>query len=188
MNTTPASSQQNPASTSAESTPPEPTESTPSTDIDQSAYEDPRSIAPVAQLSARGLFIALGAVCLFPLITLSVYAVIFGKASEHKLPVSVLIDRRPLPTQDGNKRLLEDVVVIENEADFEIPNITVNLNGQYFLYQDKPLAAGEELVVRQAAFATKSNQRWVPGRYRLDDITVTGKLPSGARGVTEVQY
>lgn len=168
--------------TSAEKTT---TDSAPDSDA---VFDGPRSIAPVTQLSTRGLFLALAAVCLFPLITLSAYAVIFGKASEHKLPVSVIIDRRPLPTQDGTKRLLEDVIVIENEADFEIPNVTVNLNGQYFLYQDKPLAVGEELVVRQAAFATKSNQRWVPGRYRLDEITVTGKLPSGARGVTEIQY
>ncbi|MCM2373383.1 hypothetical protein [Aporhodopirellula aestuarii] len=155
---------------------------------DDVVFESPRSIAPVAQLSTRGLFLALAAVCLFPLITLSAYAIIFGKASEHQLPVNVIVDRRPLPTFDGEKQILEDVVVIENEADFAIPNVTVNLNGQYFLYQDKPLEIGETLVVRQAAFATKSSQRWVPGRYRLTDITVTGKLPSGARGVTEVQY
>ena len=155
---------------------------------EEPVFDPPRSIAPVAQLSARGLFLALAAVCLFPLITLSVYAVVFGKASEHPLPVRVLIDRRPLPTQDGSAQLLEAVVVIESQVDFDIPNVTVNLNGQYFLYQDKPLTARETLLVRQAAFATKSNQRWVPGRYRLTEITVTGKLPSGARGVTEVQY
>jgi hypothetical protein len=155
---------------------------------DDPRFESPRSIAPAPRLSARGLFLALGAVCLFPLITLSVYAIVFGKASEYKLPVAVLVDRRPLPTVDGKAQVLDDVVVIQSQVDFDIPNVTVNLNGQYFLYQDKPLAAGEELVVRQAAFATKSNQRWVPGRYPLDEITVTGKLPSGARGVTEVQF
>lgn len=151
-------------------------------------FEPPRSIAPAPQLSPRGLFLALAAVCLFPLITLSAYAVFFGKASEHKLPVEILIDRRPLPTIDGRGRVLDDVVVIQSQVDFDIPNVTVNLNGQYFLYQDSPLAAGEELVVRQAAFATKSSQFWVPGRYPLNEITVTGKLPSGARGVTEVQF
>jgi len=155
---------------------------------DDERFEPPRSIGPAPRLSARGLFLALGAVCLFPLITLSAYAIVFGKASEHKLPVSVLVDRRPLPTIDGRSRRLDDVVVIHSEVDFDIPNLTINLNGQYFLYQDKPLVAGEELVVRQAAFATKSNQRWVPGRYRLSEITVTGKLPTGARGVTEVQF
>lgn len=153
-----------------------------------SAFEPPRSIAPGPKLSTRGLFSALAAVCLLPLISLSLYAILYGKASEHLLPVSILVDRLPLPTTDGKAQVLEDVVVIENEADFPITNVTANLNGQYFLYQDKPLAVGETLVVRQAAFATKSNQRWVPGRYRIDEITVTGKLPSGARGVTEVTY
>jgi len=173
----------------------EPTEKSPSpfqspaeSPEDAAVYDPPRSIAPVPQLSSRGLFLSLAAVCLTPLITLSVYAFLYGKASENLLPVNVLIDRRPLPTLDGRARILEDVIVIENEADFAISNVTVNLNGQYFLYQNKPLTIGEELIVRQAAFATKSNQRWVPGRYPIDEITVTGKLPSGARGVTELSY
>lgn len=155
---------------------------------DPDVFQPPRSIAPAPRLSGRGLFLALGAVCLFPLITLSIHAVIFGKASEHGLPVEVIVDRRPLPTVDGSQQLMTDVVVVRSSVDFEIPNLTINLNGQYFLYQNSPLLPGEELIVRQAAFATKSNQRWVPGRYPLTDVTVTGRLPSGARGVTEVTY
>ncbi|MEO9592283.1 hypothetical protein [Rhodopirellula bahusiensis] len=155
---------------------------------DPEVHEPPRSIAPTPQLSTRGLFLALATVCFVPLFGLSLYAVIFGKASEHELPVEILIDRRPLLTIEGNSKLLDDVVVVTNEADFEIPNITMNLNGQYFLYQDKPLAVGETLVLRQAAFATKSSQFWVPGRYPITEITVTGKLPTGARGVKEVQF
>ncbi|SMP46983.1 hypothetical protein SAMN06265222_102216 [Neorhodopirellula lusitana] len=157
-------------------------------DTDESRFAPPRSIAPAPRLSSRGLFVSLAMVCLLPLITLSAYAVLYGKASEHSLPVDVLVDRRLLPTIQGTSQMLDDVVVIRNQAEFEITNVTVNLNGQYFLYQDKPLAIGEELVVRQAAFATKSSQRWVPGRYPIDEITVTGKLPSGARGVTEVNF
>ncbi|WP_286766014.1 MULTISPECIES: hypothetical protein [Rhodopirellula] len=157
-------------------------------DSNQAVHEPPRSIAPTPQLSTRGLFIALATVCFVPLFGLSIYAVIFGKASEHELPVEILIDRRPLMTVEGNSQLMDDVVVVTNEADFEIPNITMNLNGQYFLYQDKPLAVGETLVLRQAAFATKSSQFWVPGRYPITEITVTGKLPTGARGVKEVQF
>lgn len=152
------------------------------------AFQPPRSIAPGPQLSSRALFLALAAVCLLPLIVLTAHAVFFGRASEHKLPVAVRVDRLPLPTSDGQSLVLEDVVVIQSEADFEIPNLTVNLNGQYFLYQDKSLARDELLIVRQAAFATKSSQRWVPGRYPIDTVTVTGKLPSGARGVSEFRF
>lgn len=152
------------------------------------AYQPPKSIAPTPRLTGRQLLLALLATSLLPLFTLSIYAVVFGKASEQKLPISLLLDRRPLPTVDGRGQMLADVVVIQSEADFDIPNLTVNLNGQYFLYQDAPLIAGEELVVRQAAFATKSNQLWVPGAYPVTKVLVTGRLPSGARGVTEVLY
>ncbi|MEM1227358.1 MAG: hypothetical protein AAGJ40_16785 [Planctomycetota bacterium] len=151
-------------------------------------HQSPRSIAPAPRLSTRGLVIALATVCLIPLASLSLYAVLYGKASEQTLPVSVLIDRRPLPTIDGRSQMLEDVLVVENLESYDIPNVTLNLNGQYFLYQDRPLPAGETLVVRQAAFATKSNQFWKPGRYPITKILVTGRLPSGARGVTEVLY
>ena len=152
------------------------------------AHQSPRRIAPTPQMSSRQLILALIAVCLAPLITLSGYAVLYGKASEQKLPVEILVDRRLLPTIDGRGQMLDDVLVIKNENDFDIPNVTLNLNGQYFLYQDKPLAAGETLVVRQAAFATKSSQFWEPGVYQITKILVTGRLPSGARGVTEVLY
>jgi len=152
------------------------------------AHQPPRSIAPAPQMSSRQLFLALLAVCLFPLVTLSLYAVFYGKASENQLPVEITIDRRPVPTADGSSARLQDVVVVENLTPHEIPNLTMNLNGQYFLYQDRPLGVGETLVVRQAAFMTKSNQRWAPGRYPITDITVTGRLPSGARGVTEITY
>lgn len=126
--------------------------------------------------------------CLTPLASLSIYAIVAGRAHEHGLPVEVLIDRIPLPTADGNAQILEDVVVVTSLADHDIAKVTVNLNGQYFLYQDSPLVAGGTLVVRQAAFATKSNQRFVPGRYPIDSILVTGQLPSGARGVKEATF
>lgn len=157
-------------------------------DPDTDVHEPPRSIAPTPQLSTRGLFVALATVCFVPLFGLSLYAVVFGKASEYELPVEIIIDRRPLLTVEGNSQLMDDVIVVTNNADFEIPNLTMNLNGQYFLYQDKPLAVDETLVLRQAAFATKSSQFWVPGRYPITEITVTGKLPTGARGVKEVQF
>ncbi len=145
-------------------------------------------IAPTATLSGRGLLMLLLAVCLFPLISLSLYAVLFGRAAQHTLPVQVLLDRRFVETRDGDGAVLTEVVVIENLADFDIPNLTLDLNGQYFLYQDSPLQAGETLVLPQQIFATKANQRFVPGRYPIDEVTVTGKLPSGARGVSEVLF
>ena len=148
----------------------------------------PPRIAPTLTLSSRGLLLLLLLVCLVPLSGLTLYAMVFGRAAEYKLPVNITIERRFVETRDGTGAVLTDVVVVESLADFDIPNVTLDLNGQYFLYQDAPLKAGETLVLPQQIFATKSNQRFTPGRYPIEDVTVTGKLPSGARGVTETPF
>lgn len=146
------------------------------------------STRPEPKLSGRGLTIALLTACFLPLFALSIYAMIVGGAFDKPLPVTVEVDRRPLPVVNGEAAMMDDVLVITNEADFDIPRLTIDINGQYFLHQDKPLRAKEQLVVRQAAFATKANQFWVPGNYPITEINVTGQLPSKARGVLEVNF
>lgn len=145
-------------------------------------------VAPTAKLSAKTLTLLLVATCLAPLITLSGYAMFYGKASDAPLDVAVTIGKEAVEAIGGQGAMLADVVVIENLTDHELPNLTVNLNGQYFLYRDSPVMPGERLVFPQSIFATKSNQRWVPGRYALTKINVTAKLPSGKRGVKIVKF
>jgi hypothetical protein len=142
-------------------------------------------IAPTARLSSRGLVLLLLGVCLAPLTGLTFYAVRWGRAAEKQLPVLVQFDQRYVPTVNNGPAVLTDVVVIINDSDFEIPQLTININGQYFLYQDQPLKVSEKRAVPLQIFATKANQRWVLGRYPIESVTVTGRLPSGARGVTE---
>jgi hypothetical protein len=151
------------------------------------AASQPR-LAPTAKLAPKTLTLLLIATCLVPLITLSGYAMFFGKARDAPLDVQVMIAKEPVEAVGGQGAILADVIVIENLTDHELPNLTVNLNGQYFLYRDSPVLPGERLVFPQSIFATKSNQRWVPGRYRLTKINVTAKLPSGKRGVKIVKY
>ena len=143
---------------------------------------------PEPKLSGRGLTLALLLACILPLSGLSIYAVIAGGAFDKPLPVEVEIERRALPVASGEAAMMEDVLVLRNMSEHEIPRLTIDINGQYFLHQEKPLGAGEELVLRQAAFATKANQFWVPGRYPITEVNVTGQLPSRARGVLEVAY
>jgi len=152
------------------------------------AFQSPKKIAPVTRLSSLGLMLALAATCLVPLCGLTVYATFFGRAADRKLPVLVELANRPIDRASGRGAVLDHVVVVTNTADFDIPNVTVDLNGQYFLYRDSPLMAGQSIVIRQSIFATKANQMFVPGRYPITDVTVTGKLPSGGRGVTEVLF
>lgn len=151
-------------------------------------FRPPRSIAPTPRLGGWGLTLALLATCLVPLTGLSLYAIFFGRAADRPLPVRILVDRVPIETVDGRAAVLTDVIRIENLADHVIPNVTADLNGQYFLYRDSPLAPGETITIPQNVFATKSNQRFTPGRYPIEVIHVTGRLPSGARGVAEAKF
>lgn len=157
-------------------------------ETDDPAFLPSPRIAPTRQLSSRGLLLALLATCVVPFTVLSIYTAIFGRATEHRLPVSVQVEQRPLPTITGAGTVLADVIVIENLADHEIRNVTIDLNSQYFLNRKAPLAIGEQLILPQDVFATKSSQRFVPGKYPITHVTVTGQLPSGARGVTEVPF
>lgn len=140
---------------------------------------------PAPRLSARGLTASLLLACLLPLAGLTLYAVVYGRASDHPLPVDVEVGKRPVELPSGQGAIWTDVVVLKNRAEFDIPNLTLDLNGQYFLHQHRPLEAGEELILPQQIFMTKSSQPWVPGRYPLTEVNVTGRLPSGARGVIE---
>jgi hypothetical protein len=146
------------------------------------------ALRPEPKLSGRGLTTALLLACFLPLAGLSIYAIIVGGAFDKPLPVEVEVGKRMVPIAEGGGAVLADVVIIRNLSDHDIPRLTIDLNGQYFLHQDKPLTVGEELVLPQAIFSTKSNQRWNPGDYPLKEINVTGQLPTKGRGVLEVNF
>ena len=158
-----------------------------SSELDDSLATNPK-LRPEPKLSGRGLMLALGAACLFPLVGLTGYAIMVGGASDKPLPVEVSVEPRPIPVPNTRTMVEAEAVVIRNRADFAIPRVTIDLNGQYFLHRDPPLEVGEELVLPTAIFSTKSNQRWEPGAYPLTEINVTGQLPSGARGVLELEF
>ena len=149
---------------------------------------DAAGVAPTLRLSPRALTTLLLLTCLIPLITLSAYATFFGKARDATLDVDVVIGKEPVEAIGGQGAILADVLVIENKTDQDLPNLTIDINGQYFLHRQSPIGPGERLVLPQQIFATKSNQRWVPGRYPITEINVTAKLPSGRRGVKVVEY
>jgi hypothetical protein len=143
------------------------------------------TIAPTRRLSPRVLTLLLLMTCLVPLVALSGYAAMFGKASDTALDVDVTVAREAV---GGQGAILTEVIVIHNRTAHELPNLTVDINGQYFLYRQSPILPGERLVLPQQIFSTKSNQRWVPGRYAITEINVTAKLPSGRRGVKVIRY
>lgn len=153
-----------------------------------SEHEMPKSIAPTPRLSGLAFTTLLMLTCFVPLIGLSVYASFFGRASDADLPVAIGVGKEPVQAMGGQGAILTDVVWLESQFDSDLPNVTIDLNGQYFLYRQSPLAPGERLVLPQQIFSTKSNQRWVPGRYAITEINVTAKLPSGRRAVKTLTF
>ena len=143
-------------------------------------------VAPSLQLSRRGLifsFLAMvGA-------GLSVYAIFPESVGGPPLPVAVSLDHQPVETTGGAGALLTEVVVVENQAPHKIGRLSVEINGQYLLFRDKPLRVDEQLVLPQRVFTDKrSSQRFDPSKYSVDEIVVTGQLPSGARGVSQFEF
>ena len=79
--------------------------------------------------------------------------------------------------------------MVRNLADHPIPRLSIDINGQYLLFRDSPLNVAEELVLPQQVFTDKrSSYRFDPSQYDVEDIVVTGQLPSGARGVTKFEF
>ena len=144
------------------------------------------NVAPTLQLSRRGLILCLLAMVV---VGLTVYSLFPESVGGPPLPVDVQLDSQPVETTSGMGAVLTEVVVVRNLSDHEIPKLTLEINGQYLLYQDPPLAVGESLVLPQRVFTDKrSSQRFNPSKYPVKDVIVTGQLPSGARGMTKFEF
>ncbi len=144
------------------------------------------SVSPTLQLSKAGLVI-----CLLAMVTvgLTVYSLFPESVGGKPLPVEVQLDRQPVETTSGMGAILTEVVVVRNLSDHEIPKLTLEINEQYLLFQDPPLAVGESLVLPQRVFTDKrSSQRFNPSKYPVKDVIVTGQLPSGSRGMTKFEF
>jgi hypothetical protein len=146
----------------------------------------PQSIAPTFRLSRRGLVFSLLAMATAGL---CVYATFPASVGGPRLPVEVKLDRRPVETLGGEGAVLTEVVVVQNLTDHAIPRFSIEVNGQYLLFRDPPLASGEELTLPLRVFTDKrSSQRYDPKKYPPTEIVVTGQLPSGARGLSQFHF
>lgn len=143
-------------------------------------------VAPTLRLSRTGLVLSLLAMVTTGL---GVYALFPESVGGPPLPVEVSVESKPVETTSGRGAIVTEVVVVKNASENEIPKLTIEINGQYLIIQDKPLSIGETLVLPQSIFTDKrSSQRFNPGKYDVADVTVTGQLPNGARGVSKFEY
>lgn len=143
-------------------------------------------LAPTTRLTRTGLIASLLAMVAAGL---AVYSLFPSSVGGPPLPVQVTLDNQPVVTVSGKGAVMTEVVVIKNTSDHEISKLTIDINGQYLLLQNSPLAIGETLTLPQRVFTDKrSSQRFEPSRYEVEDVVVTGQLPSGARGVSKFDF
>lgn len=147
---------------------------------------DAPSVAPTMRLTRAGLLLSLASMVGAGL---GVYALFPESVGGPSLPVRVMLDRQPVETADGSGAVVTEVVVVTNLTDHPIPKLSVDVNGQYLLFRDSPLKIKETLVLPLRVFTDKrSSQRFNPDKYDVEDVVVTGQLPSGARGVTQFLF
>ncbi len=143
-------------------------------------------IAPTTRLTRVGLIASLLSMVVAGL---AVYSLFPSSVGGPPLPVEVTLDNQPVVTVSGVGAVLTEVVVLRNLSDHEIPKLTIDINGQYLLIQNSPLKVGETLTLPQRVFTDKrSSQRFEPSSYDVEDVVVTGQLPSGARGVSKFDF
>ena len=141
---------------------------------------------PHVSLSRRGFVLSLLAAVAVGLMVYSLFPASVGGSS---LPVEVSLDYRMVDAVNGQGPVATEVVIVKNLEPFEIPRLSIEINGEYLLYRAAPLLANEELILPQQVFTDKrSSQRFNPRKYAVEDVVVTGQLPSGSRGVTKVDY
>ncbi len=144
------------------------------------------SVAPTLQLSRRGLILSLLSVAAAGL---SVYALFPEKINGPSLPVQVELDEQPMVTNDSYSVVVTPIVRLRSLADHEIPKLSIEINGQYLLFRDPPLGPREILELPQSVFTDKrSSQRFNPEKYQVEEVLVTGQLPSNARGVSTFEF
>ncbi len=135
------------------------------------------------QLSGRYVTAALYALVFVTISILAGVALWIGPTEDHELPVTVKTGRAMIDLPDGSGAVMTDVMIVTNESDDVLTNIDIAINAQYFLYRDPPLRPREVLTLPQSIFCTKSSLRFDPTARPITKITITGRLPSGARGV-----
>ena len=146
----------------------------------------PPKTAPTLKLSRLGLIVSLLAMVAFGL---GVYAIFPDSVGGPPLPVKVTLDRQAVSAPGNTGAILTDVVLLENLIDAPIAKLTVDINGQYLYLQNAPLEPRQILSLPQRMFTDKrSSTRFEPVKYPIEDIVVTGQIPSGARGVSKFEF
>ena len=143
-------------------------------------------VAPTLKLSRRGLVCCL---CAVIGVGLAVYAIFPESVGGPPLPVETVLDRAAVETVGGQGAVVTEIVRVSNQTDHEIKKLTIEINGQYYLFRDSPLLPRENLVVPLRVFTDKrSSQRFDPARHQVDEIIVAGQLPNGARGISKFEF
>ncbi len=143
-------------------------------------------VAPRARLSRTNLILAFVTMVG---VGLGVYALFPENVGGPPLPVAVALDDAPMKTRGAEIAVLTKVMTVTSELDQPIGNLTIILNGHYWLTHAAPLGPGETLTFPLEVFTDKrSSRRFDPAEHEVTDIVVGGQLPSKTRGVSKFRF
>lgn len=107
------------------------------------------------------------------------------KLGEPSLPALIKFQSEWIGTEGTNRRLVP-CIVIKNDSQGELGKLSVGLNEQFYSTGNRILQPGEQTSIPLESFIARNGSvRFPVGLRVIEQVTVFGQLPSGARGVSE---
>ncbi|MCU0716612.1 MAG: hypothetical protein MUD03_10845 [Pirellula sp.] len=107
------------------------------------------------------------------------------KLGEPPLPALIKFQSEWIGDEGTNRRLVP-CIVIKNDSAGELGKLSVGLNEQFYSTGNRVLQAGEQASIPLESFIARNGSvRFPVGLRVIEQVTVFGQLPSGARGISE---
>lgn len=107
------------------------------------------------------------------------------KLGEPPLPASIKFQSEWIETEGSDRRLVP-CIVIKNDSDGELGKLSIGLNEQFYSTGNRILQSGQQTSIPLESFIARNGSvRFPVGQRVIEQVTVFGQLPNGARGVSE---
>lgn len=107
------------------------------------------------------------------------------KLGEPPLPALIKFQSEWIGNEEVNRRLVP-CIVIKNDSDGELGKLSIGLNKQFYSTGNRILQSGEQTSIPLESFIARNGSvRFPVGQRVIEQVTVFGQLPNGARGVSE---
>lgn len=107
------------------------------------------------------------------------------KLGEPPLPALIKFQSEWIGDKEINRKLVP-CIVIKNDSSGELGKLSVGLNEQFYSTGNRVLQPGEQISIPLETFIARNGSvRFPVGLRVIEQVTVFGQLPSGARGISE---